>query len=187
MRIRSLFTLVVIFSIALYNNAQTLSLDTEASEIQVSGTSTHNDWIVTVSETEGTLEFRDGIPSKVDLKFKVSGMDGGKGNIMNNIINKTLKESEHPWIYFHSESIKKTSGNPENHFESKGRLSIAGEEKEVTISIVSDNNLRKFSSDTPLKFTTFNMKPPTALFGALKTGDDIIIHCKLSFKSAGSQ
>jgi polyisoprenoid-binding protein YceI len=186
MQIRLLFVLTCIASLALSSQAQTLSLDPETSEIKVSGTSTHNDWIVTVSVTEGILIIEDGIPLTIDLKFKVSSMDGGRGNMMNDIITKTLKEPDHPWIHYQSNSIKKITGNSENNFQSSGKLSIAGEEREITISATAGSDLKEFNSETPLKFSTFNIKPPTALFGALKTGDDVVIHCKLNFKSEGS-
>ncbi|HWH79988.1 MAG TPA: YceI family protein, partial [Candidatus Binatus sp.] len=66
-------------------------------------------------------------------------------------------------------------------FEAKGDIVVAGVTNQVTtpVSVLPQGDKKlKITGSGAVKMTDFKMQPPTALAGALKTGDEV----KLSFE-----
>ena len=70
-----------------------------------------------------------------------------------------------------------------------GEMTIAGSTKPLTITInakfLEDGSL-KFTGSKALKMTDFDVTPPKALLGTLKTGDDITIDFTVLMKPKDS-
>ena len=70
---------------------------------------------------------------------------------------------------------------------SDGKLKIAGTEREIpvtaTYSKESGSQKISFTGSVSIKMTDFNISPPTAMFGTLKTGDEITIKYEIVIKS----
>jgi polyisoprenoid-binding protein YceI len=63
-----------------------------------------------------------------------------------------------------------------------GTLTVAGKkstiEMDVTANRLTDGTV-KATGMVPIKMTDFGIKPPTAIFGRLKTGDDVKVNFEL--------
>ncbi|MEI9934653.1 MAG: YceI family protein [Ferruginibacter sp.] len=69
----------------------------------------------------------------------------------------------------------------------KGNLTIAGVTKAVSIPIkISEDAQQKIliEGSSPVKMTDYGIDPPTALFGMLKTANDITISFNTTFLSS---
>jgi polyisoprenoid-binding protein YceI len=66
----------------------------------------------------------------------------------------------------------------------RGNLTIAGITKAITIPVSgsSAQSKLKVNGKVALKMTQFDMDPPRAMFGAIKSGDDITVHFEIVLK-----
>lgn len=168
------------------------------TEFVISGTSTVHDWTCKGSEVTGFAnlpkDWVDGKPkvassfSGVEVSVLVRGLLSGRGSIMDDKMYAALKDDEHPNIEFKvtKATIKSVTGNKAT-LEVTGTLSMAGVTKTITMPITGervDGTKFKFAGEKALKMTDFGMEPPTALFGALLTGDDVKVSFNLTMKKA---
>ena len=154
----------------------------------VTGTSTLHDWSeklkkcdVSFQATEsGTqaIEIKD-----VQVKALVADLET-ESSIMANKTFNALKKDKYPVITFISdkETTLPLSGNK---FSGKisGKLSIAGTSKQVQIPVQGtvQNGIATVSGVYPVSMPDYGVKPPTAMFGAIKSGKDIKIHFNVKF------
>ena len=98
---------------------------------------------------------------------------------------KALEGDKHPKITFKSAENISVSANTATKI--KGQLSIAGKTKEVelpfTLQDASDSTV-KIAGKMPVKMSDFGIDPPTAMMGALKTGDEVVISYDLTLKKS---
>lgn len=156
----------------------------KSSKITIEGTSNVHDWVAHVNMVTGDVEFGvsdDGLIriNECNVNIDVKSIKSEKGSIMDNKMFKALKGKEHPTITFKLKSIgsmEKTS----NGFKSKvyGYLTIAGATKVIGFDVKGvelANGGYEITGSEKLKMTTYNIDPPTAMMGAMTTGDDITI------------
>jgi len=156
------------------------TLDSGSSTILIKGTSSLHDWEANAETFEAKfnvqLKEENSIPVINDfiLKVEVKSINSGKG-VMNKKIYSALDEDKHPQILFNLAEITKVS---EDSISAKGTLNIAGEDQEITLkvsySIAVDQSLI-ISGSKKLLMTDFDIKPPKAMLGTLKTGDEVEI------------
>lgn len=178
------------------------------SKVRIDGTANmiHTHWLVTAPIIGGFIEAGPGFPTepgapatpgKVQAKgeafvavrsLQSKNEDGTPYNEdMDRIMYEHLKADKDPRtriFYKLSELTLKESAKSNDApyiFETKGTLVVAGVTNQVTMPVnvlpLPDKKL-KVSGSTTLKMTDFKMETPTALAGALKTGDEV----KVSFE-----
>ena len=175
--------------------AQTYQLvtDSTVSTINVTGTSTLHGWTVAVNEIQDVpqeLVLSGDHENTIDsfaFGVVVSSMDGGRGASMNAKITKALQATAHPVItYQQNEPAIITDIDTDGNFKliSKGNLSMVGLEKAVEIEVMGqkteDGIILKGSK--PLKFSEFEIEPPSAMFGQIVCGDDIAVNFEFRYK-----
>ena len=154
------------------------------SSMTVDGTSNLHDWTSTVSGLKGSGVFvlesstLKGINS-LDVSLPVTSIKSSKGSIMDNKTHGALKSKEHSLISFQLvrvDGIEKTTTGFK--VKTTGNLTIAGSKKSVALTVdgklQSDGSLN-FKGSKALKMTDFNVSPPTAMMGAMTTGNDVTI------------
>tara|TARA_R110001599_G_scaffold41503_3_gene125524 strand:+ start:15548 stop:16099 length:552 start_codon:yes stop_codon:yes gene_type:complete len=151
----------------------------------VKGTSSLHDWHMEATDGQGecVLTQTNGVMNvqKAEVKFKGEGLESGKNGMDKNAY-KALKTDEFPWIEF---KLSAFEAKPEGKGLVKGNLTIAGFTKQVTFDVetVQGTGTITVSGTTAFKLTDFKVDPPTALFGTIKTGDDVTVEFKLTFKN----
>lgn len=190
--------LILVLSFGLNLSAQNLSyaLDSESS-ISIEGTSTFHDWKATVGEFSGSLMLGKSFNAakskkmaveKVALSFQAESIDGGRGAAMNKKIKAALKSSDHPTISFSIDKSQVIKLDAKT-LTVTGNLAMAGVTKEVTLSLESqanDEGVLAFVAKYPMKLSTFEIDPPSAMFGQIVTGDDITIVFDLKFSATNN-
>ena len=161
------------------------------STLTVEGTSNQSDWSVSVDSLSGWMELSfdtDGVPSVhgAELSVVVKEMSGGRGPIMDRLMLRTLKYSVHKEIVYELLGAEAThvEGVAPDSFSvgTKGNLTIAGETHPIEMIVgvhASGVGTLVFGGSHAMKMSDFGMKPPTALFGALHTKDDIVVHFEM--------
>ena len=165
--------LLMIGALIGFFSATQINLNTEKSSMRITGTSSLHDWEMTVDEFDVQGEMTDTQVQNLEVIITAKSMKSGK-SIMDKKAYDAVKADDYPKIIFSSKTLQING----DKIYGKGTLKIGGE------SVIIDLNAQVIKKDTemqlqgqvPLKMTDFNITPPTAMFGTLKTGDDVTIH-----------
>lgn len=170
-----LFSMILLISGSL--TGQVLKIVPGSSVITINGTSNLHDWKSKAEQINGELVLsgNDQVKSfKLDIPVK-SIKSGEK--IMDSKTYETFDANKHPNIAFRLTDITNLQISGDNvNVVFNGNLTMAGTTRKVAIKANGKNTKQGtyiFNGNVPLKMTDFQMKPPTALLGALKVGDGI--------------
>lgn len=184
--IRILILIVVLTTFNSFD--QPFTLAKEGSEVKIKGTSNLHDWEMNLVASDLNAKFntdKSGLISisSVDFTCKVSDIRSNN-SIMDRKTYAALKADDFKVIKLNISSGNELSSH-EGKFKGKlrGNLFISGITKEVDIpfsgTLNADNTI-SVEGSLELKMSDFNISPPTAILGTLKTGDEISVD--FSFK-----
>lgn len=180
-----LIQLMLLLGWSLQGVAQNVSV--ASVQILIHGTSSLHDWTSEAKESKLTLQVNSengkvtGI-SSVNLKVPVKGIKSTKGSIMDNKTYDALKADKFPEISFQLNKISNVSSS--GTVSASGKLTIAGKTKDVVLSAKMKDlggGSYEVTGTHPVKMTEYDMKPPTAMMGAIKVGDDVRIEYTVKF------
>lgn len=152
-----------------------------SSKIWVEGTSSMHDWSCDVAQFAGTVaaEPADGglaALTGTSLIVPVQGIDCDNGT-MNGKVRDALGSS--PVRY----ALKNaTPGAPDADgwfsVRTAGDLTLNGTTRPIQMDVRGKavNGGLRFTGQYSLKMTDYGISPPTAMLGALKTGDQVTVH-----------
>jgi polyisoprenoid-binding protein YceI len=162
------------------------------ANIAIEGTSNLHDWVMngTQATIKGDFDVEDGALAginNVSVAIPVKSLESTKGSIMDGKAYDALKAKEHSNIYFKLSNVSSISksGNGYN-VKASGDLKIAGYSRSVALDVfvkVMANGDLEISGSEPIKMTDYKVDPPTAMFGALTTGDDVTVKFTASLTS----
>ena len=194
LRARLFFTIGTLFCGLLFSTtgvAQTKHKSTGAVSLVIEGTSNIHDWDIKSDKGTCTSEFdvnntgslknisalSFSIPA-TSLKSKHSGMDKNT--------YRALKATNYSSIIFTASSVDiKPSGSAGYLLTTKGKLTIAGTSRDVSLlanGTVNPDKSITYSGSYHLKMTEYNVDPPTAMMGTIKTGDAVIVKFNMILK-----
>ncbi|MEZ4775589.1 MAG: YceI family protein [Bacteroidia bacterium] len=174
--------------------AQTTFKASENSEVKINGTSTLHDWHANVKETkaDGVFVVADnGLTALTSLKvsMKVESIDTGE-KMMDRNTYKALKSESNPYITYKLKEVKTitpTSGG--YSLNTVGTLTIAGVTKTVNMLVKAKTNADgslTFTGSHKLDMIEYQIEPPVAVFGTIKTGKDVTIEFTLTMNQIHS-
>ena len=148
-------------------------------------------WTETIEEVSGELVGSmngDGSANlqSIRIVMEVRSIKSDMGSVMNSKTFKALKADADPEITFLLAIPAKLSQiSPGGKAVSlKGSLTLAGVTHPVIMVIKSFKVVKDtmtFEGEQTIKMTDFGVKPPSALFGAMKTAPEITINFKTDF------
>ncbi len=161
-----------------------LTLKSNESVLNVEGTSTLHDWEMNVEQMEGNILISsiDKIESiqQGEISFNVKSLVS-EHSLMNKKAYSALKEDKYPIIKGRIIRVFSLAGVQKVELE----LSTAGVTKVITSNFKSsrlNNNQIKVNGYFDFKLTDFDIDPPVALMGTIKTGDAVKVKYSLVFK-----
>jgi hypothetical protein len=160
------------------------------SRVWIDGTSNKNDWTVKATELSGFvhLQVKDGALQIGGGSFTVvaNRLVSEHGVIMDRLMYGALKSDAHPHIVYELASATATAGeNGEYAVATQGRATIAGVTKDVAQTVTAErlpNGTIRFTGSQPVLMSEYGMRPPTAMFGALRTGNRVVVNFELVVK-----
>ena len=174
------------FSVA---QAQTYRTVPKVSGVKIEGTSSIHAWESSSNQVSGELvlaETKTGNQiHSLTFRVAVKSIKSGKG-LMDSKTYDAFGNDKNPLITFQSTDVSqfKITGK-EIDANLSGTLNMAGFTKKINITssgkTLSDGSIQ-FTGSVPLKMSDFKMKPPTAMMGALKTGDAVTVKFDVTFK-----
>lgn len=180
-------TIFLFLFIAGTANSQSYKMQS-SSDIIVEGTSNIHDWEMEATSKNGgaVLETDNGkITGIKSLKVTVpaESLKSGKGGMDKNAY-KALKTNKNKNIEFSLEEVKNISAKGDTYKVSGvGTLNIAGVSKKIPLEFTAKqngNNL-EIKGEKALNMTDFNVEPPTAMMGTVKTGEEVTIKFNSTF------
>lgn len=170
--------------------AQDLYRFTGKPVLTVMGGSTIHDWEMSSAQSQGKAEMVvEGTSLKnvksANVTMKAESLKSGKDR-MDGIAYDALKTKKHADIQFTLTSFKNLGGSKAL---ATGNLTIAGTTKPVAFKVETSTKggLVHLAGETAIKFTDFNLTPPTAMLGTIKTSNDLKLLFKVNFQQAAIQ
>lgn len=165
--------------------AQEYTVEPASSKLSVTGTSSLHDWESEVNTFKGIISAtveNNQIQSieEFNFQFNVTSLKSGK-SVMDKKTYKALKEENYPTISYKGKTVVINSHSA----TFSGVMSVGGEEREVTakVKLSYSNGKITLSGSKEFKLTDFDIEPPTAVFGTIKTGDVVVIHYNIQLNN----
>jgi polyisoprenoid-binding protein YceI len=185
--------ITAVLLLALSNQAllsqQSITLIPDQSHIIIKGTSTVHDWEESAEKFNVSLNFKfsekeiTGI-SKAQVIVKSKSITSDN-SIMTNKTHDALKVEQYPDIEFKLVSVDKIS-SASGQFSGTvvGDITLAGVTKRISLAFTGQHNGSKISikGSKDLNMSDFKIKPPTAMLGTLKTGEQVTVSFQLNFQ-----
>lgn len=168
------------------------------SRLWVDGTSTVRDYTCKATTLQGSIAAAvpapaleigslDGAIRSVDVTVPVQALECGNGT-MNGHLRNALKATEHPAVHFRLSQYDVTpSGESVGTVKLVGTLSIAGEEKPVTLdaSVSCEGNGQvRVKGSKEILMSEYGVKPPTLMMGTLKVKDRVVVNFDVVLKQS---
>jgi polyisoprenoid-binding protein YceI len=160
-------------------------------KITIEGTSNIHDWSMVSDKgiCTGEIEINDaGALSGISaFSFSVPAESlKSEHKAMDKNTYKALNTNKYSTISFSVEIAGiKPSGTSGYILTTKGKLTISGVTKEIWLianGVVNADKSISYSGSYKLKMKDFNVEPPSIMFGAIKTGNDVVVKFNLLLK-----
>jgi polyisoprenoid-binding protein YceI len=173
-------------------NAQTTTrvAVSPTSKLWIEGTSNVHDWKCEASGVDSAISIdahASALPKalqKVVVKLPVKSLKCGHGKMDDNMY-KALNADQNPEISFIMATFETVVGEARDEYTLRvsGTLKINGKENPVSMDVTATrltDGTFKAVATVPVKMTAFDVKPPKAMFGTIKTGDEVKVKFDLN-------
>lgn len=179
---------IAFFWMGFFTQVNKVNLLNKESNLKIEGTSSLHDWEIVAEKISGNASIKEedgklqGI-EQLSFTVEVKGLKSGKKGMDDNTY-KALKADQHPNIRYQFEKITKQSQTTDGlKLSTQGKLTIAGNTRTINMDVLAkDLNAYKFKGQTTFKMSEYGIDPPTAVFGTIKTGDEVTISFDVAFK-----
>jgi len=180
-----LIGIALIAAAAVNANAQSRATLAPASKIWIEGTSNVHDWKMQATQLDAQIELdAAGLAAapatmiksvKLTIPAKALKSEHDK---MDENARKALKADKNPDIIYTLTKVEAITAETKDGFTLKaaGTLNLAGVENAVTAEIVATrlaDGTIKATGTVPVKMTAYQVKPPTAMLGTIRCGDEV--------------
>lgn len=164
------------------------------SKLWIEGTSNLHGWSCKAEKMDASIEFDKAAVAalslappkslkRVDVKVPVKALKCGHGGMDDNLY-KALNADASPEISYIMASFEATADAADSFtIKTVGTLKINGKENKITMDVIASrlaDGTLKATGMVPIKMTDYGIKPPTAIFGRLKTGDEVKVNFELT-------
>jgi polyisoprenoid-binding protein YceI len=165
------------------------------SKLWIDGTSNLHGWSCKAEKLEAAIDM-DKLAAasmnvaapkavkRVEVKIPVKALKCGHGAMDDNLY-KALNADATPEISYILATLEAVAGEAKDTFTLKtiGTLTISGKENKIAMDVTANrlpDGTLKATGMVPIKMTDYGIKPPTAIFGRLKTGDEVKVNFELT-------
>jgi len=153
------------------------------SHLFVDGTSNHSDWTVEAQEISGRFAVEasdDGlILSSGEVHVPSMSLKSERGVIMDRLMRGALKVSQFKDISFVMSGPATGVASDSGYVvTAPGTLTIAGTGHDIELQVHAapgNEGTWRFRGSHGVSMSDYGMRPPTAMFGALVTGNDVVV------------
>lgn len=196
MTTRTLMSLALIAAAGSVAQAQAVKLTAGPnSKLWLEGGSNVHAWECKASAIDATIfvaptfqtaaDFTKAV-EKVEVKIPVTNLKCGHDGMDKNVY-KALKADAAPQISYILGSFEAVSQSGKDYtIKTVGTLNVAGEERTVTMDVaaerLADGSVTAKGS-VPILMTDFGIKPPRAMFGAIRADNKVVVKFEITVTS----
>ena len=166
-------------------------------EMKIDGDSNIKSWDAEIKEMDGelvltntdSLTFETLAPEhfvSLNLNIPVENIESSSGGLTKNL-QKYMKKDDHPYVTFNLTEITSIVMNADTALvTATGIINAAGQDHTAEMTVEASMNEQDqftFSGDTELLMTSFDIDPPTAVFGTIRAKDEIVISFNTTFSN----
>ncbi|HEX6534721.1 MAG TPA: YceI family protein [Gemmatimonadaceae bacterium] len=180
-----------------------MEIQPATSKLWIEGTSSLHDWSCTAGTVNGSVELdaaystlnlqtNPKIAKTVAISVPVKEMKCGHGKMDGNMY-KALRADEFPTIEYKlgGYDVTPQADDPASFvMHTRGTLTIAGQTKDVQFDITAHrapNGEVKVQGSQPIVMTDYDVKPPKAMLGTIKTGKTVTVKFDLLLAPAAAK
>jgi polyisoprenoid-binding protein YceI len=160
---------------------------TKGSFVRIEGTSTLHDWKMEGTTIDGSIaaptpEQWKSDASDVAVVIPVTSIKS-EHTKMDKLMAEALKAGANPTIRYELTNAVMIQSSPTLLFDTRGTLTIAGVTRDVAMQISGTRDsggLYFLTGQLPIRMSDYGIKPPTAMMGTIRTGNDV----KVTFRWA---
>jgi polyisoprenoid-binding protein YceI len=153
---------------------------TTGSLVRIEGTSTLHAWTMEGSTIQGQIVSSAPdqwtSPPNAVVTIPVASLKSEHAK-MDKLMAEALNAKKHPEIRFELTGATPIKAGLESFIvKTHGKLTIAGQTREVTLDVQGSRNRDgryTLTGQTPIKMTAFGITPPKAMLNTIRTGDDV--------------
>lgn len=185
LRKRSVFLLLSAFMMmGTLVKAQTLTI--KSSTMTIDGkTNVNHDYTTKVTQLSGEMTIVDNRLQSLTVEIPVRSIISGE-KLMDKKTHETFNAPKNPMILFNMTEVNSMQVNGRDIAVTvTGNLSMGGTTKKVMLKAAGKEvspGVYTFEGALPLKISDFNMKPPTAMLGTMKTKDQVTVNYNVTFE-----
>lgn len=161
--------------------AQTTYTVLPESKMWVDGTSNRSDWTVDATSMTGHITMTDNTVDEVVMNVS-STLKAPKGPIMQRLMDQALQITDYDQVTYELTSATPAEGEGELAFNTTGNLTLVGVTNEIEMLVTGermDNGQITFTGSHTIQLADYKVKPPTAMFGQLRTGKEVVVNFEL--------
>ncbi|HEX8170448.1 MAG TPA: YceI family protein [Thermoanaerobaculia bacterium] len=152
----------------------------KGSAVKIEGSSTLHAWTIEGHAINGEISAPSPDqwtgPANAVVTIPVASLKSEHAK-MDKLMADTLKAEKFPEIrYQMTEATPQRATGDAFVMKTRGKLTVAGVTREVTMDVQGSRNADgryTLVGEAPIRMTSFGLKPPTAMMGTIKTGDDV--------------
>lgn len=175
--------------------AQDITLTaSESSSMIIDGDSNVHNWEAEATQVNGTLVLQnvESITAEsltpesfksLSLVIPVDGIDAESGGLKRNI-HKHMEKDDYPNVTFELNNVTNISNqNGSLLITGNGVITAVGNEYTAEMQVTANvqNGGIQFTGEKQLLMTDFGIDPPTAVFGTIRSKDEVIIKFDVPF------
>lgn len=164
-----------------------------ASGIEITGSSTLHEWKMEGKTIAGAIDIAPEVaadptraeswksdkPALVTVTIPVAGLKSEHAK-MDSVMLAAMKAKQYPEVKYELTQATPGKGTAESFLvHTKGRLTIAGVTREIEMDVTAAKSGAKryvISGQAPMTMSSFGIKPPTAMFGTIRSGDAVNVN-----------
>ena len=158
----------------------------KGSFIRIEGTSTLHDWKMEGATISGQINAPTpdnwNAPANAVVTIPVTSIRSEHAK-MDKLMAEALKASANPTIRYELTTADLAQSGPAIQLETRGKLTIAGVTRDVAMQVSGTrepNGAYVLTGQLPIRMSDYGVKPPTAMMGTIRTGNDV----KVTFRWA---
>jgi polyisoprenoid-binding protein YceI len=152
------------------------------SFVRIEGTSTLHDWKMEGTTINGSVaappieQWTKAAPdSEVSVAIPVTSLKSEHAR-MDKLMADALKAGANPMIRYELANAVLSQSGATFLLDTRGKLTIAGVTREVGMQITGTRNsggTYHLTGQLPIRMSDYGIKPPTAMMGTIRTGNDV--------------
>ena len=154
----------------------------KGSLIRIEGTSTLHDWKMEGTSIGGSVtappleQWTKAAPAgEASISIPVTSIRSEHAK-MDKLMAEALKAGANPTIRYELTNAVVAQPGAPFVLNTRGKLTIAGVTRDVDMQITGNrnpNNTYTLTGQLPIRMSDYGIKPPTAMLGTIKTGNDV--------------